>query len=315
MKKITLFAAFAALAMSASAQYTCAEPWADQSVVAGQVQTFDVILGAEDVLTGLQNAGQKVNDWRVNDVDRFLYVWDETFTGGDGSYPGVGYNDFQYDGYSSLNVGTVGWSGAGFFMAEASGTNTMHWNENTKFHVAYRTAAVGPNSVAFVINDAESKIFASASPAKVAVGESFNDGGAIYPTVGPAFNDEWQAIDISFADLKKFYPTYVWINSENWTGNIVSILGGGVTGQNISLDCMYFHTPTGGEGAVGTVADDANFVITKNTVNVNNGNGIELYDLSGRLIKSSNSSVLGISDLGNGVFVVKSGNSVKKIMK
>ena len=311
MKKFTLFAAFAALAVSASAQYTCETPYANQSVVAGETQTFDVILGAEDVLTGLQGAGQKVNDWRVNDVDRFLYVWDNTFVGGDGSYPGVGYSDMQFDGYSSLNVGTVGWSGAGFFFSEAAATNTMHWNENTKFHIAVRTSATAPASVALIIADGDNE---GSSPAKVALGESFNDGGAIYPTIGPKLSDEWVGIDISFADLKKFYPTFAWVNTEAWQGNMVSLLGGGVEGQNISLDCMYFHTSTG-DNAVGTVADDAQWVISRNTVNVANGNGIELYDLSGRIIKSTTGSTLGISELGNGIFVVKSGNSVQKIMK
>lgn len=311
MKKFTFLAAFAALAFSANAQYTCETPYADQSVVAGETQTFDVILGAEDVLTGLQGAGQKVNDWRVNDVDRFLYVWDNTFVGGDGSYPGVGYSDMQFDGYSSLNVGTVGWSGAGFFFSGEASTNTMHWNENTKFHIAVRTAATAPASIALIIADGDNE---GSSPAKVALGESFNDGGNIYPTIGPKLSDEWVGVDISFANLKKFYPTFAWVNTDAWQGNMVSILGGGVEGQNISLDCMYFHTPEG-DNAVGTVADDAQWVITNNTVNVTNGNGIELYDLSGRMIKSVSGTTLGISELGNGVFVVKSGNSVKKIMK
>lgn len=312
MKKFTLIAAMAALAVSASAQYTTATPYADQSVVAGETQIFDVVLGAEDVITGLTSAAQKVNDWRVNDVDRFLYVWDGTFTGGDGSYPGVGYSDMQFDGYSSLNVANVGWSGAGFFFAEASGTNTQHWTENTKFHIATRTAATAPASVAFVICDGDA---AGSSPAKVALGDAFNDGGAIYPSIGPKISDDWVGVDISFADLKKLYPTFSFVNVANWSGNIVSILGGGVEGQNISIDCMYFHTPASGESGVGSVENDATFVVTGNTVNVANGNGIELYDLSGRMLKSVNGSTLGTSDLNSGIYVVKSGNSVKKIMK
>lgn len=310
MKKITLFAAFAALAVSASAQYTTATPYADQSVVAGETQIFDVILGAEDVLTGLKGAGQTVNDWRVNDTDRFLYVWDGTFVGGDGSYPGVGYNDMQFDGYSSLDVSTVGWSGAGFFISETAGCSTKHWSDATKFHVAYRTAAVGPASVAVIIGDGDP---AGSSPAKVALGTSFNDGGAIYPAVGPALNDEWQAIDISFADLKKIYPTFAFVGVDAWQGNIVSLLGGGVTGQNISVDCMYFHSPAG-ESGVAAVADNAQLVITANTVNVEGAEGIYVYDLAGRLVKSAQGTTLGISDL-NGALIVKSGNAVKKIMK
>lgn len=311
MKKFSLLAAFAVLALSAGAQYTV-NPEAQYSVQEGVTQTFDIILGSDDVIDGLINAKQVVNDWRVNDETRFLYVWDGTFIGGDGSYPGVGYNDYQYDGYSSLDVGTVGWSGAGFFMDAAGNQSTMHWDENTKFHVAYRTASTGPASVAFVIADGDNE---GSSPAKVAVGESFNDGGKIYPTVGPAFNDEWQGLDISFGDLKKVYPSFAWVNAEQWQGNILSVLAGGVPGQNISFDCLYFHTPTEVDAAVGEVADDAQFVITSNTVNVANGNGIQLYDLNGRLVKSAQGTTLGINDLGNGIFVVKSGNAVKKIMK
>ena len=311
MKKFYLFAAGALMAVSANAQYTTETPYADQSVKEGVTATFDVILGAEDVMTGLQNAGQKVNDWRVNDVDRFLYVWDNTFDGGDGSYPGVGYSDMQFDGYSSLNVGSVGWSGAGFFFSEASGTSTKHWNDNTRFHIATRTAAVAPPSVALILCDGDP---AGSAPAKVALGDSFNDGGNIYPTIGPKLTDEWVGTDISFADLKKFYPSFNYVNVDNWQGNILSILGGGVTGQNISMDCMYFYTPSA-ESAVAEIFSENDFVVTSNTVNVAGANAIELYDLSGRLIKKVDGSTLGISELGTGVYVAKAGNAAKKIMK
>lgn len=314
MKKFTLFAGFAVLAMTASAQYTCKTPYADENVVAGVKSTFDIVVGSTPgLIDPLEAAGQKVNNFGPDDVNRFLYVWDGTFVGGDGTFPGVGYNDMQFDGYTSLNVGTEGWSGAGWFITPDTGISTAHWCDDTKFHVAYRTSNNGPSSVAIIINDAANEVPGSA-PAKFAVGAAFNDGGAIFPTIGPALTDEWQAVEISFADLKKIYPSFNFVPTTKYGGNVVSILGGGVTGQNISLDCMYFFTP-GDDAAVGSICDDANFVITGNTVNVNNGQGIELYDLAGRLIKSSNSSVMGISDINNGIFIVKSGNSVKKIMK
>lgn len=314
MKKFTLFAAFAALAVSASAQYTCETPYANQNVIQGVQSTFDIVVGSStDLVKPLEDAGQKVNNFGPDDETRFLYIWDDTFVGGDGSYPGVGYSGMQFDGYTSLNVGTVGWSGAGWYITPNTGISTEHWCDQTKFHVAYRTDNNGPASVAIIINDS-SKEVPGAAPAKFAVGTAFNDGGAIYPTIGPGLTDEWQAVEISFADLKKIYPEFNYVATDNYGGNVVSILGGGVVGQNIALDCMYFFTP-GEDAAVGAVADDAQWVISRNTVNVANGNGIELYDLSGRIIKSTTGSTLGISELGNGVFVVKSGNSVQKIMK
>lgn len=308
MKKFTLFAAFAALSLSASAQYMCETPYADQSVVAGESQIFDIVLGAEDVFTGLKAAGQKTNDLRPNGETINLWVWDETFVGGDGSYPGVGYSDMQFDGYTSLDVSTVGWSGAGFDVQ--SDFDNQHWNETTKFHVAYRTAGTPPASLAFILANGGDNCV----PGNIAVGEAFDDNGTIYQPVGDAVSDEWQAIDISFADIKKLQPSFNYVTSDAWHGNIVAFLAGATTGRNISIDCMYFHTPEV-DGAVGAIAQDAQFVITGNTVNVSNGQGIELYDLAGRRIKSVNGTTLGISDLGNGAFIVKSGNTVKKIMK
>ena len=46
-----------------------------------------------------------------------------------------------------------------------------------------------------------------------------------------------------------------------------------------------------------------------------NASEINLYDLSGRMIKSVNGTTMGISELGKGIYVVKAGNSVKKIAK
>lgn len=307
MKKFTLFAAGAALALSANAQYTTATPYADQSVVAGQVQIFDIVLGAQSVFDGLEAAGQKTNNLLPNGETNNLWVWEETFVGGDGSYPGVGYNDFQFDGYTSLNVANVGWSGAGFDIQ--SDFDNTHWTDETKFHVAFRTAGTAPASVAFILANSD-----GSTPGNFAIGAPFDDNGTIYAPICDAITDEWQAVDISFADIKKLQPSFNYIKSKEWHGNIVAFLAGGTEGRNISLDCAYFHTPSD-DSAVGTVADDVKFVVTANTVNVANAQNIKIYDLSGKLIKSVEGTTAGISELASGIYVAKAGNAVKKIMK
>lgn len=325
MKKFTLFAAAAFCALGASAQYVPESPFGDASVVAGQTQIFDVVLGNDNLVNGFKGAGQTVNDWSMNGdgsgadgSTRNFWIWDNTFVGGDGTYPAVGYSEIDPEGgYTALTVGNVGWSGGGFNYIDPAGTDyapisSMHWNDNTRFHIAYMSNGTAPESVAFVIGDGESE--GCGSPAKIAVGVSFDDGGKIYPTVGPKSNDDWQAIDISFAELKKVYPSFNYVKTDNWRGNLLSILAGGVPGQTISLDAFYFHTPSD-DNAVGSVVNDAQFVVTGNTINVAGANSIELYDLSGRLVKKVNGSVMGISELGNGVFVARSGNSVVKIVK
>lgn len=321
MKKFTLFAAFAALAMSASAQenFVVAEPWVDQSVVAGKTAIFDVVIATEDVQNALVQAGQTVNYVGANGETVALDVWPggETLAGGTSTWPGVGYSGLgAAESYVSFDVvAPEGWSGGGVNIHADAGINFKHWNDNTHFHVAMRTNNTAPAD--FELNIANN--FDTESIASVCFSDNET---ATQPIVAPRLTTDWTAIDITFADLKKLCPNtfnYEYTQS-SWNGYIISFSAGAVAGQNFCIDACYFYTETSGDepgedNAVGTVNDDANFVVTKNTVNVNNGQGIELYDLSGRLVKSSNSTVLGIDDLGNGVFVVKSGNSVKKIMK
>lgn len=219
-------------------------PFVNQSVTPGKTATFDVLLASEEVLTALEGANQKVNNWLVNDENRNLYIWDGTFTSNFTTYPGVGYNDYRYDEYVSLNVaGYQGWSGAGFHIL-SPGLNTMHWTDETRLHIAYRTDGNAPASVAFIIADADGGM---GSPARIAVGENFNDNGNIYPSVGSGLTNEWKAIDISLADIKKFDPGFSYVNTTSWEGNILSFLAGGVEGTNISLDAIYFYTPEADE--------------------------------------------------------------------
>lgn len=245
MKKLLLLAAAAAVSTGAfAADYTVASPYADASVTEGKTCIFDIVLANDGVIEGLQKAGQKVNDWRVNDATNFFYIWDNTYSGVPTTYPGIGYSDLvPGESYVDLAVGSVGWSGAGYNVASV---NTKHWTSETRVHIAARTDATSPASVAFVIADGT-----GSSPAKVALGSNFIDGASTYPSVGPQITDEWVAIDMSFADLQKEYPTFVWDNVDAWNGNIVSILGGGVTGQTFCLDAIYFYTPENEDPGVG----------------------------------------------------------------
>lgn len=323
MKKFTLIAASAMVAMAANAQYTCDPKTAD--VVKQGPKTVEFLVLSEDSQQVLETAGATLQNWGPDDVTRFFYIWDNTFNPGDGSYPNVDMNDGQY---LSLEVGSVGWSGGGYFIAgptadkegdvTGNGANTTVFNDNTRFHIAYMTpSGNGPSSIALIIVDGKNGENTSevSSPAKVAVGTAFNDGGAIYPTIGPAANDDWQGVDISFADLKKLYPTFNYVACEHWSGNMLSILGGGVTGQTLALDTVYFYN-TDGEGGVDAVfaENEISFLITENTVNVNGGNGIALYNVAGQLVKSTEGAALGISNLTPGVYVAVSHNKTAKVV-
>lgn len=317
MKKLYFAAAIAACAISANAQYTAATPYMEPTAANGQI--FDIILADDNSINELAKLGKTVNDFRVNEETRFLYIWSETMTAGDASYPGVGWNDFQFDGYTALTVGTVGWSGGGFCMVKPGagtpagylGVNVSHWNDNTRFHLAYGTfsGAVAPASIGLIIANKDG----AETPAKVALGENFDDNGTIFPSIAPASKDEWQAVDISFADLKKINPAFAYQSSAEWTGNILSMLAGGVTGRSFAFDSIYFYTPAD-DSAVEGVEEDAIISIGNYSIS-SSVSGIEVYDAQGMLVAKTASNALGLDQLGNGIFFVKSGNSVKKFIK
>lgn len=307
MKKATILAMGAIIAVSAQAQYNV-NP-STSVVTAKSPKTVDYIILSEAAIADLQKTGAKVNYIGPSpDEGRNLWYWDNTFIPADDSYPRV---DMEEGTYTSVEVGTVGWSGAGFAI-DAPGVNISHFNDNTMFHLAYFTpTGNAPASIGAIILDGGSY---GSQPAKVALGDPFNDNGAIYPSIGSKATDDWQGVEISLGDLKKIYPAFNLANTTAWQGNVFAWLGGGVTGQTMAFDTMYFYTTEGGSGVEGVEADNAQFVVTRNTINVAGAKGIELYNMAGQTVKKSNGSVLGINDLAAGVYVAKAGKSVRKVV-
>ncbi len=307
MKKSTILMAALVCAFSASAQYTV-DPEVKKVLEAGTPTTvYPVVLDKQSVQT-FADAGSNIIELNADDNTRHFYWWNEAgWTAGEDSYPGVG---MHFDGYVSLNItGQGGWSGGGFAMG-LPGVDISGFSENTRFHMAYRTATKAPASMAVILVDA-------GKPAKVAVGDAFDDNGQVFPTIGPAFTDDWQGIDISFADLKKTYPSFDWTAVEKdrtlnaWTGNILSILTGAVAGTNVCLDAVYFYNPTT-TGVEGVSNDSDMMVITGNTVNARGE--IQVYDTNGRMVKSRINTV-GLDGMQQGVYMVRNGKNVRKVVK
>lgn len=310
MKNLTLLAAMAVCGVGiANAQYV-GDPALSKTTSTGNL--YDVILLDNASIESLKTSGKTVQDLRTDDVNRFLYVWDNTFVAGDGSYPGV---DMQMDGYVSFDVSTIGWSGAGFNIANAA-ADLKHFTDNTHFHCGLRSTN-GIKNVALIIGDGyafENKND-KWTPAKISVGsEAFVDNGTAFPLVGNFDADgEWVAVDITLGQLKKLWPSFNY-KAGGFGGNILSFLAGGTTGKNISLDAVYFYTPGNGESAVAGVVADTDIIVTARTVNAAGTDEIALYNLAGQLVKKVNASIMGIEDIAAGIYIVKAGNAVKKVV-
>lgn len=328
MKNLTLLAALAACGMGVANAQTYVT---DQPGIANTNGDTYYAFQLDDVtVQNLQDAGKTVFDYRIDNVSRNLYIWENTMVAGDGSYPGV---DMQTNGYIALEVGSADWSGAGLCIGvdgdNTPGVDFRGLTDDTHVHIGVR-ADNAPASIAFVILDGDTWATSEASasqdattmidgtPGRIAIGDNFNDNGAIYPSIGQLNADgEWVAIDITLGDVKRLSPTLNFTPGY-FRGNVISILAGSVQGTNFSLDAIYFYqsgTPGGVEG-VAADADDIQIVVTAKTINVlgNDNAGFELYNISGQLVKRASTSIMGCEDLNNGVYIVKTGNVAKKVI-
>ncbi len=310
MKKATLFALAAMTAAAAGAQYTV-DPTVATVLEGGKVSSVEYIALDETSVKTFEAQGATCTlagpNGNGDGNTQNLWVWENTFTAGDSSYPGVG---LHFDGYASFTVGTVGWSGAGYNINSDGGLNTTVWNDETHFHLAYMSPGTVCPSVGIIIADGGD---IGSKPAKVSLGAAFTDEGAAMPVVGPTPTDEWQCIDITFADLKKLWPSFDYKAIEKWQGNIMSFLCGGTTGQTIAFDAIYFYNH--GTAGVDNVEAGAQWVVTSRTINVAGAQGIELFDITGKTVKVSDGAVLGIEELPAGIYVARAGKQIRKIVK
>lgn len=309
MKKFTLIAAAAMTAVAASAQYTV-DPGVSNVIKEGSKYDLAYLVISDDALAAFEKTGGKTTNVAPDDVTRFFYIWEGTFLAGDGSMPRV---DMEEGDYLSLEIGNVGWSGAGYNINKGAGVDLSNFSDATRFHCAYMSPTNNaPVSVALTIMDGDAD---GSAAAKMSLGDPFNDNGTTFPVIGPKMTDDWQGVDISFADLKKLWPAFNLAGLNAWTGNIVSILGGGVAGQTIAFDAVYFYSPAA-EGGINEVSADNGvfFVVTENSINVNGGQGITLYNIAGQSVKATSGSVLGINNLPAGIYVAKSGNQARKVV-
>ena len=193
-------------------------------------------------------------DLRVNDATNWLWIWDGTYTGGEGA----GLNFFgNTEGYVSLKVsGTASWSGAGFcvynsFLPEGAAEALVAEKnpitaiknsigaapEEWVLHVAYKGAA----RVAHILG----VDYAAGGKYSFAIGEgSLVDNDVTYNAIAPKSGEfeagEWMEYEIPVADLGIDFTAE--LETPQGKGyNMLFCLSGGTTGNEINLDAAYFY--------------------------------------------------------------------------
>jgi hypothetical protein len=251
-----------------------------------------------------------VQDLRVNwdaatnvNGEKALYIWENTYAAnpatGKGSLGQIGgFLDFTAIG---------GWSGLGLCMRENTGGVTTAFDvdytamtDDYRFHMAAKSTM----SKAHMI-----QVMGSATGiAKFSIGVGQMEST---PNITPNFKTDgtWNIIDIPVSQLKQ----YGFTNRSGFKGNYFVILSGGAP-NHIGVDAIYFYKPAP-SGINDVKVDKLNVMVTRNIVEVLNATApIEVYSVTGALVKKSIEPIFGVDELAKGAYVIKSGNAVAKVM-
>lgn len=302
MRKITLTLAMVALATLGGSNLSAQINGSDAKFdFANATNYYLIYLDGETTATNIPAAKIK-KDFRTDDVTNFLYIWDNTFA----SNTAVGPNSNDIAGeFLDFSVASAGWSGFGFAGIEPG--KDMSGVDNTYYlHFAMKAADASAHASHQVI------INKDPNAGKIVIGNKpFIDGGVNFDPIGDFPRDgEWYNFDIPIKSM----AGCSFANETATKDNVFSMLSGGVAGTNICLDAIFFYQKSNETGIENVDANDVEVLIGDNTITVNGSNaGINLYDISGKCVKSSDASVMNISDLNGGVYIVRSGDIVKKI--
>lgn len=205
--------------------------FASEALDADGNTTFDfddvsdaVLISTSDGVTGhLLSAGANVTDYNVNDVNRHLYIWENTYVPVDRSGQ---VNSFGWEeGYNKFTVANVGWSGLGFNIADEDlsmidGGWWLHFAMRGTDQDVHASHEVRVRNAAFMVGNSDGK--------HATVGDYKRDG-------------KWYYFDIPVSALTQFDLPLLGTNPGAFNDNIISFLSGGYTGAELCIDNIFFY--------------------------------------------------------------------------
>jgi hypothetical protein len=213
---------------TATCVVTVTKPAVNFAVSLTGTEYYPIILDGVTATT----LGTKIKgDFRPDEVNKFLYIWDGTFIPGTPTGP----NCFgKVEPWTSLVVGTNGWSGAGFFCKDAATLDKLvPVTANPTGYYLHIGIKSRSNAVFVFGLDGQSNV-------KFAVGSApFNDNGTIIQPLADFPRDgEWQKIEIPMSTLKTNGLLY---STGMVDKNVLWLLAGGVTGTALDLDAVFIY--------------------------------------------------------------------------
>ena len=205
--------------------------FATKALDADGITTFDfsdvsdaVLISTSDGVRGnLYDAGANVTDYNVNNVNRNLYIWSDTYVpvNRDGKTNSFGWDE----GYNKFTVASTGWSGLGFNIAHEDlsmidDTYWLHFGMCASDQVLHTSHTVGVGRAQFIIGNSDGKL--------ASVGDFKRDG-------------EWYYFDIPVKALRQFDDALFSDNPADYDDNIISFLSGSITDAELCFDNIFFY--------------------------------------------------------------------------
>lgn len=197
------------------------------------LQGSDYFIFQMDGVTSEKIASKIVADFRPDEVSKFLYIWDNTYAAG--TTQGLNFYG-EPEGWVSLDVLSVGWSGFAYSIADTELLNKlsaiMSEPENYYFHIAIKSTDTASHLLF---------LDGTAGSGKICVGEAaFVDGGNTYqPVAGLKRDGSWNEIEVCMADLLAQGLSYG--NNNTAALNVFGALSGAVAGTNLQFDAAFIY--------------------------------------------------------------------------
>jgi hypothetical protein len=246
--------------------------------------------------------------------ERALYIWTNTYAANEPT--GVG-SFGQIGGFFDFTV-IADWSGLGFCMrhngddpageskvGDAPDSFPVDFtgiSDDYRFHMAAKSTI--PNAQGI-------EIFGGGpgSAGYFSIGIGSFDGK---PNITPGFKTDgsWNIIDIPVSQLRG----YGFTNRSPFKGNYFCIHSGGAP-SNIGFDAVFFYNPSPSGINNPNAENKLRVLVTNQIIEVLNATApVEVYDIAGIKVKTSEEPVFGVEELKKGAYIIKSGKAVAKVI-
>ena len=184
-----------------------------------------------DGVTLEANKSKMVASFQPNDVDQFLYIWEQTYEGGTATGKNAMGNT---EGYTALVVTSVGWAGCGFFLNDQSEgikaakalKEAIVANPDDYFlHMAIKSTDKGNHCFYFMGEEGTKFVLGTTSVYDGPVMQDFPRDGS------------WTELDIPMSKYAAALAAFTLGNDVN----VFVALTEGTQGLQLNLDAVYFY--------------------------------------------------------------------------